>query len=151
MMSTLFRKALSRKRRGYSLLEILIVLTIIALIATLVGPRLISALDRSKSTTVAVQSRAIAAALNTMYLDLGRYPSAEEGLTILVNAPSEGGETWRGPYLESGLPDDPWGRPYEYFPPATIDASPRVGSLGADGRTGGSGSAADVFSDSPRS
>ncbi|MGE0741139.1 MAG: type II secretion system major pseudopilin GspG [Hyphomonadaceae bacterium] len=141
---------LRRKQRrgelGYSLLEVLIVLAIIALVAALVGPRLISQLDRSKATAARVQISSLVSSLETMRMDLGRYPSADEGLTLLVNPPSsrEEGAGWAGPYIDAGVPNDPWGRPYVYEPPETAFGQPRVISLGADGRPGGEGPAADV-------
>ncbi len=144
-----FTRKRSRKpgrEAGFSLLEILIVLMIIAMITTLVGPRLMSQLDRSKVQTARVQARALLTAVETMRLDLGRYPSTEEGLAILTNPPANPGpgETWVGPYLSGALPVDPWGRPYIYRLSAdglTVD----IGSLGSDGREGGTGNAADVF------
>lgn len=134
------------RRAGFSLLEILIVLTIIGLLATLVGPRLLAQLDRSKATTARVQVKSLVSALDTMRLDLGRYPSEAEGLALLVAEPG-GGATWYGPYLNGGVPNDPWGRPYVYQPPKDLEGRPRVGSLGADGAQGGSALAADIFSD----
>ncbi len=155
-MTRLFRTKKQGGRRGgergYTLLEVLVVLTIIALIATLVGPRLLAQLDRSKVTAARVQARALASALETMRLDLGRYPSAEEGLAALVERPevdTEFGEIWQGPYLDGALPNDPWGRPYVYAPPATPDARPGVVSLGADGREGGEGLNADISAGGP--
>jgi general secretion pathway protein G len=130
--------------RGISLLEILVALTIIALVTAIVGPRLMGQLDRSKSTAARIQVRALVSALETMRLDIGRYPSAQEGLTLLVRSPSDE-ESWAGPYLDAGLPLDPWDRPFLYEPPANPEGRPRVGSLGADGAAGGSGTSADVF------
>ena len=143
---------LKRKRKpgregGFSLLEILIVLMIIAMITTLVGPRLMSQLDRSKSQTAKVQARSLLTALDTMRLDLGRYPSNEEGLSLLTTAPT-GGDNWVGPYLSGALPMDPWGRPYIYrLSPDGQTAE--IGSLGSDGREGGTGNAADIFTSQP--
>lgn len=143
-----------RKRRGehgYSLLEVLIVLTIIALIAALVGPRLIDQLDRSKETAARVQVRALAAAIETMRLDLGRYPTNEEGIALLNGPPADNDAgLWRGPYLDAETPVDPWGKPYVYEAPQSDFARPRVSSLGSDGEVGGEGRAADiVFGDAP--
>lgn len=134
-----------RRERGYSLLEVLIVLTIIALIAALVGPRLMAQLDRSKVTAARVQARAITAALETMRLDLGRYPTDQEGLALL-NAPPNGADAdlWRGPYLDADTPADPWGAAYVYQAPRADFQRPRVASLGADGEAGGEGLAADI-------
>ena len=133
---------------GFSLLEVLITLVIIALVATLVGPRLMSGLDRSKTTTAALQSKALKTALDTMRLDLGRYPTAEEGLSALVAAPANA-TGWQGPYIDNSVPNDPWGRPYLYIPSVNVDEAPRIGSFGSDGREGGSGSESDVYSVDP--
>lgn len=133
-------------RAGYSLLEILIVLTIIGLIATLVGPRLLAQLDRSKVTAARVQVQALMSAVETMYLDIGRYPTATEGLSILSESPQDGSANWVGPYLEGALPRDPWQRDYVYVPPEGPDARPKIMSLGSDGREGGQGNAADIVS-----
>lgn len=136
-----------RSERGYSLLEVLIVLTIIALIAAFVGPRLIAQLDRSKVTAARIQIRSLASAVETMRLDLGRYPTQEEGLRALVERPdvsAEDGEVWQGPYLDTAVPLDPWGRPYLYGAPTSETDRPRLGSHGADGKEGGGGLAADI-------
>jgi len=136
-----------RGERGYSLLEVLIVLTIIALVAALVGPRLIAQLDRSKVTAARVQIRSLASALETMRIDIGRYPSAQEGLALLVAPTAAGREVggWQGSYLDAdGVPADPWGGAYLYEAPREDFARPRIVSLGADGEEGGSGLAADI-------
>ena len=138
------------RERGFSLLELLIVLTIMAMLVTIVGPRLINQLDRSKATAATIQMRSVEAALKSMRVDLGRYPTEEEGLRILVQAPEQtAGGAWFGPYLDGEVPQDPWGRDFVYQPPANPDGSPRIGTLGADGKVGGSGSATDVFIGGP--
>lgn len=142
-------------RAGYSLLEILVVLAIIALIASVVGPRLFAQLDRSKSTTARLQIRAIEAALETMRLDIGRFPTQQEGIGLLMQADPQQVAGWSGPYLDKALPADPWARPYVYIPapanatgaPGAPEARPRVISYGADGQEGGEGANADVNSD----
>ena len=134
-------------RAGYSLLEILIVLAIIALIVALVGPRLFAQLDHAKVTTARVQVKSLETALQTMEIDIGRYPTQSEGLPMLIEADRRSAPGWNGPYLSSGLPNDPWGRPYVYDPPTDRNHPPRVHSLGADGRPGGDGDAADIYSD----
>jgi general secretion pathway protein G len=136
----------TRARAGYSLLEILIVLTIIGLIATFVGPRLLSQLDRSKVTAARVQVKALSSAIETMHLDLGRYPTEAEGLDLLSRPPEEGGSNWAGPYLENGVPLDPWRNPYGYRFNLDAGDRPVVLSFGADGKDGGSGTAADILS-----
>lgn len=134
---------LSGRKAGYSLLEMLIVLAIIAMIAALVGPRLFAQLDKSKAVTARVQLKGLKSALNTMRLDIGRFPNDSEGLELLVRAPVATAD-WSGPYLSGDLPKDPWGRPYIYHPPSEEGQEPTVSTLGADGKTGGAGNAADI-------
>lgn len=134
-----------RRDAGYSLLEILIVLTIIALIAALVGPRLFAQLDRSKVTTARVQVRALETAVETMRVDINRLPTQQEGLGLLMQADPKVVVGWSGPYLSGDLPKDPWGRPYIYQPPADDSQRARVFSYGGDGKPGGTGNAADVY------
>jgi general secretion pathway protein G len=141
------RRRRHRAKAGYSLLEILIVLTIIALIAALVGPRLFAQLDRSKQTTARVQVRALETALDTMRVDINRYPTREEGLGLLMQADPRTVTGWAGPYLGGALPADPWRRAYVYEPPKAEGEPPTVLSYGADGKPGGSGNSADVRND----
>lgn len=132
-----------RRKAGYSLLEMLIVLSIIALIAALVGPRLFAQLDKSKVTAARVQLKSLKSALATLRLDIGRFPTEREGLDLLMRAPGDGAASWSGPYLSGALPDDPWGRPYVYKAP--VDGQePQVLTLGSDGKPGGSGDGADI-------
>jgi general secretion pathway protein G len=129
-------RARRRLAAGFTLLEILVVLVIIGLLAGLVGPRLLSQLDRAKITTAETQIRMLKGALETMRLDLGRFPSAEEGLQILTSPPADGAmrQRWRGPYLDGQVPIDPWGNPYQYDPRGR-DSNPfTLFSFGPDGR-----------------
>ncbi|WP_309627532.1 type II secretion system major pseudopilin GspG [Brevundimonas sp.] len=145
-------------RAGFSLLEILVVLAIIALIAAVVGPRLFAQLDRSKTQTARLQIRSLEAALETMRLDIGRLPTEQEGLGLLIEADPQAVSGWYGPYLDKALPADPWGRPYVYVPapaeatgaPGQASAAAKVVSYGADGTEGGQGVNADVSSDQAR-
>jgi general secretion pathway protein G len=130
-------------KRGYSLLEILIVLSIIALIAALVGPRLFAQLDKSKVVAARVQMKSIKSSLETMRLDINRYPTKEEGLGLLMTK-SEAASNWSGPYLSGTLPKDPWGRDYLYEAPTTDVPEPKIKTLGADGKPGGTGNDADI-------
>lgn len=147
--------AFRRNRRdeaGYSLIEILVVLAIMAVLATLVAPRLLGQVDRSKLTAARAQISALKTGLDTLRLDIGRYPEQSEGLSLLVNPPAESGleSLWFGPYIEGDLPVDPWGNPYEYVPPASGEAGrpqgPVILSYGADGEPGGEGIDADISS-----
>ena len=136
-------------KRGYSLLEVLIVLSIIALIMAIVGPRLLGQLDRSKVTAARVQVRSLETALDTLRLDIGRYPSDEEGLALLVKADPKRVAGWYGPYLANTLPQDPWGNPYGYKAGADPDSRPDVFSMGSDAKPGGKGLAADIHDAPP--
>lgn len=138
------RRAAQDAKAGYSLLEVLIVLSIIALIVAIVGPRLLGQFDRSKVTAAQVQVRSLQTALDTLRLDIGRYPQDSEGLDLLTRADAKTVKGWYGPYLASGLPLDPWGNPYGYKASVDPDGRPDVFSLGSDGKAGGSGLAADI-------
>jgi general secretion pathway protein G len=121
----------------------LVVLTIIGLILGLVGPRVLNYLSESRSKTAKIQIESLGSALDLFYIDTGRYPTTSENLDALVKRPAAV-EIWNGPYLKGGrVPLDPWGNPYHYRSPA--EKSPyEIVSLGADGREGGSGTAADI-------
>jgi general secretion pathway protein G len=125
---------------GFSLVELLVVLGILALLAGFVGPRVIGYFDRAKSQTAETQLQSLRAALDLFLLDAGRYPTEREGLAALVTRPGSLAG-WRGPYLAEALPDDPWGNAYGYRVAATGEIS--VYTLGADGAEGGEGEAAD--------
>ena len=131
---------------GFTLLELLIVLVIVALLAGLVGPRLLDRLDSSKQTTAEVQVRMLRTALDTFRLDIGRYPTTDEGLALLAAPPTdpELRARWRGPYLEGALPNDPWGHPYNYAYSAAGNPPFSLYSFGADGKQGGEGNDKDI-------
>jgi len=134
-----------RSERGYTLVEILVVITIIGLIMALVGPRVLNYLTESKVKTARIQIQSFTSALDLFYLDAGRYPTSAEGLAVLVRAPA-GITAWNGPYLKGGvLPADPWGKPYIYRSPGEHGAYDVV-SFGSDGQEGGTGTAADITS-----
>jgi general secretion pathway protein G len=139
------RRRRLRARAGYTLIEVLIVLAIIALLVALVGPRLFSLYDGAKAKTTNTQIANLKTALDTMQIDIGRYPTEQEGLNLLVQAPGQGVANWSGPYLSSPeLPKDGWGNAYLYVAPPE-GGQPQVGSYGADGKPGGSGTAADII------
>jgi general secretion pathway protein G len=126
---------------GFTLLEMLIVLVIIGLLAGLVGPRLLDRLDSSKVTTTETQVRMLKTALDTMRLDIGRYPTTEEGLAMLMNAPvdPELRARWRGPYLDGAMPDDAWGHPFHYVFSGQGNPPFALFSYGADGKPSADG------------
>ena len=131
--------------RGFTLVEILVVITIIALIMSLVGPRVLNYLTESKVKAAKIQMQSFSSALDLLYLDTGRYPSSAEGLSVLVK-PASAMAGWNGPYLKGGnVPNDPWGKPYLYRSP-TERAKYEIMSYGADGQEGGTGTAADITS-----
>jgi len=120
---------------GFTLVEMLVVITIIGLVMGLVGPRVLNYLSDSKVKTAHIQIQGFAAALDLYYLDNGRYPSSSEGLGALMQKP-ESGTTWSGPYLKgNSVPNDPWGRPYVYKVPGQHGPYDIV-SLGPEGREG---------------
>ena len=142
------RRSRKRGERGFTLVEILVVITIIGLIMALVGPRVLNYLSESKVKTAKIQIQSFASALDLFYLDAGRYPSSAEGLGALVQ-PVGGVAAWNGPYLTGGnVPLDPWGKAYVYRSPSEHGAYDVV-SRGSDGQEGGSGTAADIASWSP--
>lgn len=134
---------MQRHLRGFTLVELLVVLVILGLLAGLVGPRLMKYVGSSRVETARLQVNDLGAALDLYHLEVGRYPSTEEGLRALVEAP--GGETrWAGPYLRKrSVPADPWGNPYRYRAPGE-NAPYELRSYGADGEPGGSGENADI-------
>ncbi|HEY6025236.1 MAG TPA: type II secretion system major pseudopilin GspG [Pseudolabrys sp.] len=139
------RRSARRGERRFTLVEILVVITIIGLIMALVGPRVLNYLSESKVKTAKIQIQSFASALDLFYLDAGRYPSSAEGLGALVQ-PVGGIAIWNGPYLKGeDVPLDPWGKAYVYRSPGEHGAYDVI-SFGSDGQEGGSGTAADIAS-----
>jgi general secretion pathway protein G len=132
----------SRRDRGITLIELLVVMVIIAMFATLVGQRLFRNVDRARQTTAKAQISEFETVLDVYRLDIGRYPTSDEGLQALRTRPGSA-PNWDGPYLRKDVPVDPWGRPYVYrFPGQHGDYD--LYSLGADGQEGGDGDAIDI-------
>jgi general secretion pathway protein G len=131
---------------GFTLLEMIVVLVIIGLIMGLVGPRLFGQADKAKVQTAETQVKMLKGALETMRLDISRYPSTDEGLGLLNTKPTEAAAArqWRGPYLDETVPNDPWDRPYVYRGEASATQGFTLYSLGADGQPGGEDLNADV-------
>ena len=134
------RRSTRRGQAGFTLVEMLVVITIIGLIMGLVGPRVLNYLSESKVKAARIQIESLSAALDLFYLDIGRYPAANEGLTALVQRPASA-NAWNGPYLKtSGVPADPWGHPYVYKVPGD-KAAYDIFSYGSAGQEGGASSA----------
>lgn len=130
---------------GFTLLEILVVLVILGLLAGLVGPRVLKHLDSSKTKTAMLQIQELGAALDLYRLEVGRYPSSEQGLDALINQP-EGISSWNGPYLKKTVIRlDPWGQSYHYKFPGEFGEYDLF-SLGADNNEGGDSENADIVS-----
>jgi general secretion pathway protein G len=131
---------------GFTLVEMLVVITIIGLIMGLIGPRVLNYLSESKVKAAKIQLQSFAGALDLFYLDAGRFPSTAEGLTALVKQ-TPGVSAWNGPYLRGGnVPNDPWNHGYLYRSPGE-HAPYDIMSYGSDGQEGGSGVAADISLD----
>jgi general secretion pathway protein G len=131
---------------GFTLVEMLVVITIIGLIMGLIGPRVLNYLSESKVKAAKIQMQSFASALDLFYLDAGRFPSTSEGLEALVRR-VPGVAAWNGPYLKGGaVPGDPWNHAYLYRAPGEHGPYD-IMSYGADGQEGGTGVAADITLD----
>lgn len=138
--------ALKKKRceeKGFTLIEILVVMVIITLLASLVAPRLFPKLGKGKQSAAKAQIELLGQALDQFRLDTGRYPTTQEGLNVLVA--NQNIENWDGPYLKKGVPNDPWGKPYNYQCPGTHGEYDLL-SYGRDSALGGEGEDKDVAS-----
>jgi len=138
------RKILKRQNsKGFTLIELLVVMVIVGLLAALVAPKLFPKLGKGKQAAAKAQIELLGQALDQMRLDVGRYPTTQEGLNSLVTNP--GMPNWEGPYLKKALPNDPWGRPYQYQSPGS-HGEYDLYSYGRDGSPGGEGEDADIMS-----
>jgi general secretion pathway protein G len=131
-----------QKMKGFTLLELLVVMVIIGLLVGIVGPKYFSQLDQSKIKTARAQIDAFGKALDHYRLDNGRYPTTEEGLEALRTKP-QSASRWRGPYLDKALPVDPWDKTYQYKSPGERGEYDLY-SFGSDGQPGGNDNAADI-------
>ena len=135
----------NRRNAGFTFIEIMVVVSIIGLLMALVGPRFIRGQEKAETKAAVAQVEMLGTALDTFRLDVGRYPTTQEGLTALVQRPGMT-ERWDGPYLKKGVPADPWGRPFFYRSPGEGGRAYDIYSLGADGAPGGDGNNKDITS-----
>ena len=133
-----------QRRGGFTLLELLVVMVIIGLLAAYVAPRYFSQVGRSEVRSAQAQIASLRNALDAYRLDMGSYPSTEQGLAALSARP-QNATRWNGPYLQRAVPPDPWGRAYQYKSPGEHGEYDLL-SLGKDGQPGGSDEAADITS-----
>ena len=136
-----------RRRGGFTLLEVMVVIIVLGLLAGLVGPQIFGRVSEARTTTAGTQLELLGVALDNYRLDNGFYPTTEQGLAALRDKPAQAPvpANWRGPYLRKAVPLDPWGRAYVYrSPPASGGTGFDLGTLGADGAPGGEGEDADI-------
>jgi general secretion pathway protein G len=133
------------RRAGVTLIEMLVVVTIIALFAAFVAPSMLRRGDAARATAAKAQINSFMTALGAYKLDTSMYPTNEQGLNALRVKP-EGVDQWNGPYLPKDVPNDPWGRAYMYKFPGEHGEEPEIESYGADGQPGGDGINADIVS-----
>ncbi|MBF0226089.1 MAG: type II secretion system major pseudopilin GspG [Desulfobacterales bacterium] len=138
------RNESKNKEKGFTLIELLIVMIILGLLAALVGPPAIKKLGQSKTKATKAQITLLETSLDMFRMDVGRYPTTEEGLNALVQK-SQNIERWDGPYLKKGVPNDPWGKPYQYKCPGEHGDFDII-SYGADGKIGGDDENCDISS-----
>lgn len=132
-----------KDRRGFTLVELLVVMVIIGLLAALVGPRIFPKIGKGKQAAARAQIELLGQALDQFRLDTGRYPTTQEGLTALMMNPGING--WEGPYLRKALPKDPWGKSYQYQSPGS-HGDYDLFSYGKDGSAGGKKENKDIVS-----
>ena len=135
-------------RRGFTLIEILVVIVVIAILATLVAPNIFQHVVEAKSATAKSQIEMLGTALDAYRLDNGHYPTTQQGLSALWQMPTIDPPTnWRGPYLRKPVPLDPWGLAYIYLAPGQVNPTGYdLETYGADGKPGGTGEDADITS-----
>src|SRR3954451_15688161 len=134
-----------RNRAGVTLIEMLVVVTIIGLFVALVAPSMFKKADQARITAARSQIQNFMTALGSYKLDTGLFPTTEQGLLALRVRPNDMNQ-WNGPYLQIDVPKDPWGHDYQYKFPGEHGEDPEITCLGADGQPGGEGLNADIVS-----
>lgn len=144
-MNNVYKNKIKQKlsAQGFSLIELLVVLVIMGMLAGLVGPRLFGNVDKAKVKTANTQIKMLKGSLQTYRLDVGAYPTTDQGLSALTSKPATA-QFWQGPYLDDALPLDPWGKAYQYEKNTSAEQGFYLYSLGADGKRGGDEFNADV-------
>ena len=147
-MMRLLNRQPARRRRGFTLIEILVVIVVIAILATLVAPNVFQHVGAAKAATAKSQIEMLSAALDAYRLDNGSYPTTQQGLAALWEKPtSDPPANWRGPYLRKPVPLDPWQRPYAFISPGEVNPTGYdLLTFGEDGKVGGVGDSADIVS-----
>lgn len=129
-----------RRDRGFTLIELMVVMMLLAILAAAIVPNVVGKSDKAKHTKAKTDIAMIESLLDQYYLDMGRYPTVDEGLRALYFKPEDDDGSWKGPYPKKPIPDDPWGNPYMYESPGTHSNAPyEVASFGKDGEEGGEG------------
>jgi len=142
----MYKQSHTRRQQGFTMIELLVVLVILGLLAGLVGPKMFGKVDGAKVKTVETQLKLFKAALQTYRLDMGEYPSTQDGMRAIIVSPdsARAKQNWKGPYLDEQLPLDPWGANYQYRREPNGLQDYTLYSLGADGKPGGEGLDADI-------
>ena len=136
----------SRARKGFTLIELMVVILILAILAALIVPQITKRIAQAKIAAAQSDEATLASLLHQFHLDCDRYPTTEEGLNALVNPPSGLENKWKGPYTTKAIPADPWSNQYQYTSPGTQGTPDTfsITSYGSDGQPGGDGDAADI-------
>lgn len=138
------QEAKPSKEAGYTLTELVIVIAVLGILAAAITPAVLGRFNTSQERSAALQAGTLAAAMDEFFVDVGRYPTVEEGIEALLAAPSDI-EGWSGPYVRSERTlNDPWGNPYVIVPSDSDNVPPSIVSYGSDGAVGGEGRAADI-------
>lgn len=141
------KKKLRKYEEGWSFVETLIVMAIVLILTAAVGFSSIKQIEKARIVTAKSQIETFSLALDSYYMDVGEYPTAEQGLEALFSKPiSLSDNKWDGPYLSKAVPKDPWGNDYQYYIPSENGLPYGIASLGKDGMEGGDGKNADIKS-----